>query len=82
MRGRSVVLPIIHKNLVQGHRITRVLSALKIPMSTYSDWIHWEPSAQEIQHNKLRIAVESNYQPIKAFMVIDELLKPCATYSN
>ncbi|MDF9299384.1 IS3 family transposase [Weissella fermenti] len=57
----SVVLPIIHKNLVQGHRITRVLSALKIPMSTYSDWIHWEPSAQEIQHNKLRIAVESIY---------------------
>ncbi|MCW0926696.1 hypothetical protein [Weissella sp. LMG 11983] len=47
MRGRSVVLPIIHKNLVQGHRITRVLSALKIPMSTYSDWIHWEPSAQK-----------------------------------
>ena len=61
MRGRSVVLPIIHKNLVQGHRITRVLSALKIPMSTYSDWLHWEPSAQEIQHNKLRIAVESIY---------------------
>lgn len=61
MRGRSVVLPIIHKNLVQGHRITRVLSALNIPMSTYSDWLHWEPSAQEIQHNNLRIAVESIY---------------------
>jgi hypothetical protein len=54
-------LPIIHKNLVQGHRITRVLSALKIPMFTYSDWLHWEPSAQEIQHNKLRLAVESIY---------------------
>ncbi|WP_407124215.1 IS3 family transposase [Weissella paramesenteroides] len=30
-------------------------------MSTYSDWLHLEPSAQEIQHNKLRIAVESIY---------------------
>jgi putative transposase len=62
LRGRSVVLPIIDKNLAQGHRITRVLSALKIPKSTYSDWLHWEPSAQEIQHNNLRIAVESIYK--------------------
>lgn len=30
-------------------------------MSTYSDWIHWEPSAQEIQHNNLRIVVKSIY---------------------
>ncbi|GJM47975.1 transposase [Weissella soli] len=54
-------MPIIDKNLAQGHRITRVLSALKIPMSTYSDWLHWEPSTQEIQHNNLRSAVESIY---------------------
>ncbi|KIU19806.1 IS3 family transposase [Weissella cibaria] len=61
LRGRSVVLPIIDKKLTQGHRITRVLSALKIPMFTYSNWFHCEPSAQEIQHNNLRIAVESIY---------------------
>lgn len=54
-------MPIINKNLAQEHRITSVLSALKIPMSTYSDWIHWEPSAQEIQHNNLRIVVKSIY---------------------
>jgi len=54
--GKTLVLPIIHKNLVQGHRITRTLSPLNIPMSIYSDWIHWELSAQEIQHNNLRIA--------------------------
>lgn len=54
-------MPIIDKNLAQGHRITRVLSALKIPTSTYSDWLHWEPSTQEIQHNNLRSAVESIY---------------------
>lgn len=30
-------------------------------MSTYSDWLHWEPSTQEIQHNNLRSAVESIY---------------------
>lgn len=54
-------MPIIDKNLAQEHRITRVLSALKIPMYAYSDWIHWEPSAQEIQHNNLRIAVKSIY---------------------
>ncbi|WP_425473522.1 IS3 family transposase [Weissella cibaria] len=54
-------MPIIDKNLAQEHRITRILSALKIPMSTYSEWIDWEPSAQEIEHNNLRIAVKSIY---------------------
>jgi putative transposase len=62
LRGRSVVLPIIDKSLARGHRITRVLSALKIPKSTYSDWLRWEPSAQEIQHKNLRTAVESIYK--------------------
>lgn len=75
MRGRSVVLPIIRKNLVQGHRITRVLSALKIPMSTYSNWLHCEPSTQEIQNNKLRIAVESIYTANKGIYVYRRIAK-------
>ncbi|KDA49137.1 Mobile element protein [Leuconostoc pseudomesenteroides PS12] len=30
-----------------GHRITSVLSALKIARSTYYQWKNWHPSQQE-----------------------------------
>ncbi|WP_243285813.1 hypothetical protein [Leuconostoc falkenbergense] len=40
-------LEIIDRSLAMGHRITSVLSALKIARSTYYQWKNWHPSQQE-----------------------------------
>lgn len=48
------VLKVIHLNLNAGHRITRILQVLKIPRSTYYDYLKWQPSKREIRHQQIK----------------------------
>lgn len=44
----------VRLNLETGHRITRILQVLKIPKSTYHDYLGWQPSKQEQRRVFLR----------------------------
>jgi len=53
-RGRKVVLSVINRNLSAGHRITRILSVLSIPTSTYYYYLKWQPSKMAVRRQKIK----------------------------
>ena len=48
------MLEVVNANLLAGHRITRILSVLKIPRSTYYDYLHWQPSRTERRRHLIK----------------------------
>ncbi|MDV2566161.1 IS3-like element IS1520 family transposase [Levilactobacillus brevis] len=54
IKGRALVLEVVNANLLAGHRITRILSVLKIPRSTYYDYLHWQPSRTERRRHLIK----------------------------
>lgn len=53
-RGREVVLSVINRNLSAGHRVTRILSVLSIPTSTYYYYLKWQPSKMAVRRQKIK----------------------------
>lgn len=51
--GRLVVLSVIKQNLSQGHRLSTILSAFKVPLRTYYDWINYSSSQRYNRRKKL-----------------------------
>jgi putative transposase len=53
-KGRETVLRIIRINLEAKHRITRILTVLKIPRSTYYAYVKWVPSDRMIKRQQIK----------------------------
>lgn len=53
-KGRETVLRIVRINLEAKHRITRILTVLKIPRTTYYAYVKWEPSDQMIRRQQIK----------------------------
>ncbi|MBO0422192.1 hypothetical protein JZO84_04730 [Enterococcus plantarum] len=53
VKGRATVLRVVRVNLGAKHRITRILTALKIPRSTYYEYLNWKPSERMIRRQQI-----------------------------
>lgn len=53
-KGRAVVLEIVQANLQTNHRITHILRTLKIPLSAYYSYRHWQPSKTACRHQFIK----------------------------
>lgn len=51
--GRKAVISVIQAILDQGHRITQILTVLKILKRTYYNWLHWRTSETTRHRYKL-----------------------------
>lgn len=51
---RVTVLRVVRVNLEAKHRITRILTVLKIPRTTYYDYLNWTPSNRMIRRQQLK----------------------------
>ena len=60
--GRKAALFMIQDQLSRGHRITVILRALRIPSSTYYDWLKWHPKSRNRRRIKLKELVQVLWQ--------------------
>lgn len=44
----------VNRNLSAGHRLTRILSVLSIPTSTYYHYLKWQPSKTELRRQLVK----------------------------
>lgn len=58
-KGRATVLRVVRVNLEAKHRITRILTVLKIPRTTYYAYLNWTPSDQMILRQQIKEKVLS-----------------------
>ncbi|WP_206834714.1 IS3 family transposase [Enterococcus plantarum] len=54
VKGRATVLRVVRVNLEAKHRITRILTALKIPRTTYYEYLNWKPSERIIRRQQIK----------------------------
>ncbi|WP_225354520.1 hypothetical protein [Lacticaseibacillus paracasei] len=57
----------IQDQLSRGHRITVILRALRIPSSTYYDWLKWHPKSRNRRRIKLKELVQVLWQRRKFY---------------
>ncbi|WP_240031756.1 IS3 family transposase, partial [Lacticaseibacillus paracasei] len=57
----------IQDQLSRGHRITVILRALRIPSSTYYDWLRWHPKSRNRRRIKLKELVQVLWQRRKFY---------------
>ncbi|WP_139843539.1 IS3 family transposase [Enterococcus sp. 7E2_DIV0204] len=60
-KGRATVLRVVRVNLEAKHRITRILSVLKIPRTTYYDYLNWHPSKRMIRRQQIKEKVLASW---------------------
>ncbi|WPH54182.1 IS3 family transposase [Lacticaseibacillus paracasei] len=65
--GRKAALFMIQDQLSRGHRITVILRALRIPSSTYYDWLKWHPKSRNRRRIKLKELVQVLWQRRKFY---------------
>lgn len=53
-KGRAAVLRVVRVNLEAKHRITRILTVLKIPRTTYYAYLNWTPSDRIIRRQQIK----------------------------
>lgn len=53
-KGRATVLRVVQVNLEARHRITRILNVLKIPRTTYYDYLNWKPNKRMIRRQQIK----------------------------
>lgn len=53
-KGRTTVLRVVRVNLEAKHRITRILTVLKIPRTTYYEYLKWKPSERMIRRQQIK----------------------------
>lgn len=53
-RGRTTVLRVVRVNLEAKHRITRILTVLKIPRTTYYAYLNWTPSDRLTRRQQIK----------------------------
>lgn len=53
-KGRETVLRVVRVNLEAKHRITRILMVLKIPRTTYYEYLNWTPSDRMIRRQQIK----------------------------
>lgn len=54
VKGRATVLRVVHTNLEVKHRITRILTVLKIPRTTYYEYLNWKPSERMTRRQQIK----------------------------
>ncbi|WP_323746826.1 IS3 family transposase [Lacticaseibacillus paracasei] len=55
------------RSIEPGHRITVILRALRIPSSTYYDWLKWHPKSRNRRRIKLKELVQVLWQRRKFY---------------
>lgn len=53
-KGRATVLRVVRINLKAKHCITRILTVLRIPRTTYYDYLNWKPSERMVRRQQLK----------------------------
>ena len=60
-KGRATVLRVVRVNLEAKHRITRILTVLKIPRTTYYAYLNWTPSDRMIRRQQIKEQVLNSW---------------------
>lgn len=61
VKGRATVLRVVRVNLEAKHRITRILTVLKIPRTTYYAYLNWMPSDRMIRRQQIKEKVLNSW---------------------
>lgn len=51
----------VRVNLEAKHRITRILRVLKIPRTTYYDYLNWQPSMRMVRRQQIKEKVLASW---------------------
>lgn len=60
-KGRATVLRVVRVNLEAKQRITRILTVLKIPITTYYTYLNWTPSDRMIRRQQIKEKVLNSW---------------------